>query len=317
MPGTARARAAVDATAAGENPSTALERTNGAASLRGDVAKMEAQFAAAMPRGAEAQQLVRDALTALNLVPKLADCTRNSVLGALMTCAQLGLRPNVPALGHAYLVPFWDNRERVNKAQLIVGYQGMVELAQRSGRIQSLIARVVHAHDEFQVNYGLNDALVHTPVILGDPGEAVAYYAVAKFKDGGHAFVALSREQVDHFRARSKSAENGPWVTDYDAMAMKTAVRQLFKWMPKSTDMAIAMVADESVRVDLTPDALERVEPEVIDVMPVEPLEPTSELAPPLNVDKSTGEVSDDPCPICGASSEQPHDKDVHDVAGV
>lgn len=321
MPGTSRARAAVAATANREDPTKAVERANEGNSLRADVQRMQDQFAAAMPRGAEAAQLVRDALTALNMVPKLGECTRNSVLGALMTCAQLGLRPNVPALGHAWLIPFWDSRERVNKAQLIVGYQGMVELAQRSGRIQSLVARVVHERDEFYVNYGLEDALVHKPVIFGDAGDPIAYYAVAKFKDGGHAFVVLNRDQVEAFRKRSKSKDNGPWVTDYDAMAMKTTVRQLFKWMPKSTDLAIAMSADESVRVDLTPESIEQVQGDFIDVAFVEPLEPTAEQ-PPANVDTATGEVTGwvnddpDPCPVCAAKNGEPHDQDVHEAAG-
>ena len=59
-----------------------------------------------MPKGVEAAQLVRDALTAVRTNPKLAECEPNSVLGSLMTCAQLGLRPGV--LGHAWLLPFWD-----------------------------------------------------------------------------------------------------------------------------------------------------------------------------------------------------------------
>lgn len=297
MPGTTRARAAVEAAAQGADPTKAVQQASPSPvmQLRGEIERHKDQFAAAMPRGAEAAQLVRDALTAVNMVPKLGECTRNSVLGALMTCAQLGLRPNVPALGHAYLLPFKRNYKDEHgqwqskmEAQLIVGYQGMVELAQRSGRIQSLVARVVHERDTFEVNYGLDDALIHRPVIFGETGEAIAYYAVAKFKDGGHAFVVLSKDQVEGFRKRSKSADNGPWVTDYDAMAMKTAVRQLFKWMPKSTELAVAMSADESVRVDLAPDAIERVEHvdgDVIGITPVEPLEPTA--------DTVTGEVTE------------------------
>ena len=224
-------------------------------SLADQIRSMENQFAMAAPKGLEATQLVRDALTALRQTPKLAQCTPQSVLGSLMTCAQLGLRPGV--LGHAYLLPFYDRRQGGQVAQLVVGYQGLVELAHRSGQIQSLIARTVYEHDHFDVDYGLEDKLVHKPYMGGDKGNAVAYYAVAKFTTGGHAFYVMSHpEMVEYKNRHAKSANRGPWVDNFEAMAHKTCVRQLSKWMPKSTELATAISADESVRVDLTPDAI-------------------------------------------------------------
>jgi len=227
--------------------------------LARQIKDMESQFALAMPRGAEATQLVRDALTALRMTPKLADCTPASVLGGLMTCAQLGLRPGV--LGHAWLLPFWDSKSRTHKAQLVIGYQGLVELAHRSGRIASLIARTVYANDGFDVDYGLADRLTHKPALKGDRGEPIAYYAIAKFTTGGHAFVVMTHDEMVVYRDRYAMAKNeerqviGPWRDQFEGMAHKTCVRQLAKWMPKSTEFAAALVADEGVRLDLSPEA--------------------------------------------------------------
>lgn len=229
-------------------------------SLADQIRSMEQQFAMAAPKGAEASQLVRDALTCLRQTPKLAQCTPQSVLGSLMTCAQLGLRPGV--LGHAYLLPFWDKRQGGQVAQLVVGYQGLIELAHRSGQIQSLIARTVYENDIFDVDYGLEDKLVHKPFLGGDKGHPVAYYAVAKFTTGGHAFFVMSHNEMltyrdEHAKARNKQGQVfGPWADNFEAMAHKTCVRQLSKWMPKSTELATAISADETVRVDLTPDAI-------------------------------------------------------------
>ncbi|WP_280465655.1 recombination protein RecT [Nocardia brasiliensis] len=229
--------------------------------LRADIERMEHQFAMAMPRGAEAAQLVRDALTCLKQTPQLARCDRTSVLGGLMTCAQLGLRPGV--LGHAWLLPFG------NKAQLVIGYQGLVELAHRSGKISSLIARTVHANDTFDVDYGLADALIHKPNLKGTRGEPVAYYAIAKFTTGGHAFLVMTYDEMIEYRKKyAKSKTSGPWVDNFESMAHKTCVRQLSKWMPKSTEFARAIEHDETVRVDLSPDAIDHpvhVDSEVID----------------------------------------------------
>jgi recombination protein RecT len=245
--------------------------------LRADIERMEQQFALAMPRGMEAGQLVRDAITCLKQNPKLAQCDRMSVLGSLMTCAQLGLRPGV--LGHAWLLPFWDSKQRGFSAQLVVGYQGLVDLAHRSGKISSLIARTVYANDIFDVDYGLEDRLVHKPNLKGSRGDIIAFYAIAKFTTGGHAFLVMTYDEMIEYRqanAKAKTKEGkvfGPWVDNFEGMAHKTCVRQLSKWMPKSTDFARAIEVDESIRLDLAPDAIDHpvhIDGEVVDVDPSE-----------------------------------------------
>jgi recombination protein RecT len=238
----------------------AVRRENGGVAtntLADQIRSMQSQYQLAMPRGAEAAQLVRDALTAVRTNPKLAECEPASVLGSLMTCAQLGLRPGV--LGHAWLLPFWDNKSRGNKAQLVVGYQGLIELALRSGKISSLIARTVFANDEFDVDYGLADSLVHKPNLFEDRGDPIAFYAIAKFTSGGHAFVVMTVPEMLAYRQKHAKARNregqifGPWVDNFEGMAHKTCIRQLAKYMPKSTELAVALAADEGIRVDLSP----------------------------------------------------------------
>ncbi|MCD2263265.1 recombination protein RecT [Dietzia aurantiaca] len=238
----------------------AQRATNGAArngggapaTLSDQIRNMQDQFQLAMPRGAEASQLVRDALTCVRQTPQLADCDPATVFGALMTCAQLGLRPGV--LGHAWLLPFRNKGQL--QAQLVVGYQGMVELAHRSGQIKSLIARTVYANDTFDVDYGLEDRLVHKPTMRGPKGEAIAYYAIAKFNSGGHAFYVMGHDEMLEYKDKNTRAKFGPWVDHFEQMAHKTCVRQLAKWMPKSTDMAVAVDADEKIRIDTSPDAI-------------------------------------------------------------
>jgi recombination protein RecT len=281
---------------AGAGDALARRRENGGKAnntLADQIRKMESDFQVAMPRGAEATQLVRDALTALRMTPKLAECEHTSVLGALMTCAQLGLRPGV--LGHAWPLPFWDNRSRGYKAQLVIGYQGFIELAHRSGQIRSLIARTVYANDQFDVDYGLADSLVHKPNLFEERGDPIAYYAVAKFVSGGHVFMVMTQKEMLRYRdlhAKSRTREGriiGPWVDNFEGMAHKTCVRQLFKFLPKSTEMAVALAADDGVRVDLTPtvdaaeatEHLDVVEGEVVDDREDGPLAEAPVSGPP------------------------------------
>lgn len=249
------------------------------------IRSMEGQFEAAMPKGAEATQLIRDALTALRTQKDLDRCDHFSVLGALMTCAQLGLRPNVPSLGHCWLLPF-KRREMINgrwenvwQCQLIMGYQGYRELAQRTGQIASLVARVVHENDHYDVEYGLNERLEHKPCRGKPRGEATDYYAIVRFVNGGYSFVSISKPEAEEHRDRYAMAVKidrdtkqrtivGPWRDNFDAMAQKTAFLKLAKWMPKTPELDAAIAADGSVRVDLQPnlDAIhhaDRPEPDV------------------------------------------------------
>ena len=236
---------------------------NGQASLSTLIQNMQGEFQKAAPKGVEATQLVRDALTCLRQTPQLAECDTAAVLGSLMTCAQLGLRPGV--LGHAWLLPFWDSKTRSRKAQLVIGYMGLVELAHRSGQIQSLIARTVYERDQFHVEYGLDDKLVHVPCLDSEKGRPTAYYAVAKMSGGGHAFVVMGHNEMLAYRDNHATAQKdgrvfGPWKDHFEGMAHKTCVRQLAKWLPKSTEFARAIDVDDSVRVDLSPAAVDYTE---------------------------------------------------------
>lgn len=216
---------------------------------------VQSQIKAALPRHMTAERMARIATTEMRKVPKLAQCDPMSFLGAVIQCAQLGLEPG-NALGHAYILPF-DKREKVGgqwktvrtEAQVIVGYRGMIDLARRSGQIVSIDARAVYEGDKFECVLGLDPQVNHEPdwqnPNRADPSKLRFVYAVAKLKDGGVQFDVMSRAEVEAIRSRSKSADNGPWVTDFPAMALKTVVRRLFKYLPVSIELQRAVGLDE------------------------------------------------------------------------
>jgi recombination protein RecT len=224
------------------------------------------QLQRALPAAANMtpDRLARLALTTIRTNPKLAACTQESLLGALMTCAQLGLE--LGPLGHAYLVPFTRNAKvdgewrKWNEAQFVIGYKGILELARRSGNIKSIEARTVFEHDDFEYSYGLSPVLRHTPT-LRDRGQAVASYGVAHFHDGGFYFLVMPMEDITRIRDRSKSYNpdkpSGPWHDDFDAMARKTVIRAMAPYLPLSTEMAQAFNRDETVRTDYSVDTLD------------------------------------------------------------
>lgn len=224
---------------------------------------MQAQIKAALPRHMTPERLARIVTTEIRKVPKLAECTPVSFFGAVIQCAQLGLEPG-NALGHAYILPYDRNVKdgngwtKIKEAQLIIGYRGMIDLARRSGQIVSIDARAVYEGDKFDCRLGLDAHIEHIPD-WNNPNRANAakltfVYAVAKLKDGGIQFDVMSRSEVEGIRARSKAKDKGPWVDDFAAMALKTVVRRLFKFLPVSIELQTAVSLDERADAGLTQD---------------------------------------------------------------
>lgn len=225
-----------------------VKRNTAPKDLKGLLASMTGEIARALPRHVNADRMSRIALTALNSTPKLAQCTPTSFLGCIVQAAQLGLEVNTP-LGHAYLIPFEDKKRGLITCQLIVGYQGMIDLARRSGLVKALYAYPVYEGDKFAWSLGLNPNITHEPST--EPNRErrniTHVYAVAKLEGGEPIFTVLTRSEVEKYRDRSRASRSGPWVTDYEAMALKTAIRRLFRWLPKSAEMATAAAFDEAL----------------------------------------------------------------------
>jgi recombination protein RecT len=218
------------------------------------IEQMKGEIARALPKHMNPDRLARIMLTEVRRTPLLARCTTESFGGAIMTCAQLGLETGVT--GEAYLLPFRNTKKNCYEVQLIIGYQGMAKLYWQAPLAKSLDAQAVFEHDEFDYAYGLEPRLVHRPS-LEDRGRVIAFYAVATLTNGGSAFIVMSPSDIEKIRQRSRAKDDGPWKTDYEAMARKTCLRQLFKLLPKSPELEQALAQDEAVRTDLTADAID------------------------------------------------------------
>lgn len=191
--------------------------------------------------GITPERLKAVALSTFTRTPALWACTPISIARAIVEAGQLGLEPT-GTMGGAYLVPYWNKNTGATEAQLIVGYRGLVILTRRSGEIARVEARVVHANDDFDYEYGLDSYLHHKPARMGDdPGKVAGAYAVAFYRDGNRQFDVMDVAEIDAIRRRSKAADSGPWVTDYEEMAKKTPLRRLTKLLPMALELATAL----------------------------------------------------------------------------
>jgi recombination protein RecT len=188
-----------------------------------------------------AERLARVVLTAMQKNPDLQKCTMESMWECCLHCASLNLMPD--PLGRIYLVPFKDHKKNITIATVVVGYQGFIELAYRSGQIDSIQLRPVFKGDEFSYSFGMEPSLKHVP--CDNPGEMTHVYSVVKVKGADTpSFDVMSRQDVERVRARSKARDNGPWQTDYVPMALKTVFRRHRKLLPQSVDQVAAAEID-------------------------------------------------------------------------
>lgn len=261
-------RAGVPATANGGQP--ALARDPVQALIDGLLPAIQQ----AVPKTLRPDRLARILLTTLRTNPKLLEADRASLKAAILLTAQLGLEPG--PLGQVYLVPFFNKRTNKTEVQVIIGYRGMLDLARRSGQIQSVMVEAVCEGDEFDFELGLNPRLYHKPN-LRQRGKPYAYYGIVRFKDGGYQLSVMTIQEIEEHRKRSRSPEEGPWTTDYDVMCRKTVLRSMWRWLPMSVEMALAEAADEAIvhdaperqSVSITPGyASDETQTEVLDLGP-------------------------------------------------
>jgi recombination protein RecT len=215
------------------------------------IQKSAAELGKALPAHMRPERIVRIALTTLRMNPRLYECNPQSFLAALFQSAQLGLEPNIE--GQAYIIPYGQN------AQFQIGYKGYVELFFRHQSSLSLDMQEVCENDTFDWQYGTESYIKHRPA-LSNRGKVVAYYAVAKLKDGASLFKVMSREDcMEHGKKHSKafSKPDSPWQKDPDAMCKKTVLIQLMKLLPKSIEIQRALAMDETVKTEIKADMFE------------------------------------------------------------
>ena len=174
------------------------------------------KFEAALPETIGVNRMISVAITTLMNNPDLRNCTQGSLLAGLVTSAQLGLEVNTP-LGHAYLIPYKNKGKK--EAQFQIGYQGLLELAFRTGKYSQIYSVIVYENDEFAVTYGLNRDLIHIPA-EENRGKVKGYYAVYKLINGGFDFVYKTIGEMLKF-AKEKSI---PFKMGYSTPDRKSVV---------------------------------------------------------------------------------------------
>lgn len=256
------------------------------------IKKSKPAFQMALGKNLDPERFTRIALTVVKQNPKLMQCSAMSLLGALMSSAQLGLEPNI--LGQSYIIP--RKNRGIWEANFQIGYKGLIKLFYNAKNALSLEAREVYENDDFHFEYGLNSDITHKPA-MENRGEVIAYYAVAKLKDGASTFAVMSVSDIKENAKKysdSYSFSYSPWVKNFDEMAKKTVIKQALKYMPLETEKQMALdettkhySPEESINLDMTE------VPDVTDYEEVEAEEVTNDVETLDDLEKMTRKRED------------------------
>lgn len=232
-------------------------------SLAQIIKKNMTQLISVLPKHITPERMARVSLSTIRRNPKLCQCAPETLFMAILEASTLGLE--IDSRGLVYLVPFWNSKTRTNDVQLMCGYRGMIELAYRSGRIQSIQASVVGENDKFDYARGLNPRLEHIPN-LQDKGKIIAAYAIAIMKDGASQFEVMSLPELEKVRRSSRAADSGPWVDWTEQMYIKTVVKRLCKFLPLSPEMARSVELDDCIDAGIAQSFGETVDTSIFDI---------------------------------------------------
>lgn len=209
---------------------------------------IQAQLAKAIPvtmqKTFTPERLTRLFWQEVRRIKHLDECTPETIATGLMTAAQLGIEIGV--MGQGWLLPFYNKKRNCYEATFLIGYKGLVGLARRSGEVASIETHIVYTNDLFRLKLGIETTVEHEPCLNGPRGTAKLVYGVARFKDGGHHFEFMTMDDVQKVRARSRSKDDGPWVTDFEQMVRKTLIRRMANYLPMSIEFSNALTVDQA-----------------------------------------------------------------------
>lgn len=217
------------------------------AAMRADLKARQDTIFAAAAKHVRPERLIEQVAKSCIANSDLLDCTQASLYFSISEAATLGLELD-GVLGHAYLVPFRNNRAGTVEAVLVPGYLGLKELAYRSGHVAALTAGIVHDGDKFEYRLGSEPFLNHVPSDNPYTGSPTHAYAIVKTDLGGTIIAVVSWAQFEAHRNKFSKGwrrSDSAYQTNPNAMLLKTVVRKVLKLAPLSSESQAIMQRED------------------------------------------------------------------------
>ena len=191
-------------------------------------------------------------VTSLIQIANSNDLLKNAEPKSVFNAGLLATSLNLPlnnSLGHAYIVPFKNNKANITEAQFQIGYKGLQQLAMRTGLYLDIDAKVVYEGQYVEDNsfkgYHFNWKGKKSDNVVG-------YASYFRLKNGFESLHYMSKEDLEKHASRYSQTYKrgfGNWKDDFDKMGLKTVIKLLLNSgkAPLSVEMENAIKADQSV----------------------------------------------------------------------
>lgn len=226
----------------------------------------------------KAPQFMSSLLNLYNGDPGIQAAEPLSIVSSALVAATLDL-PIDKNLGYAWIVPFYDSKKGHKAAQFQLGYKGYIQLALRTGQYKAI--NVIEVREGELIKWNRLTEEVELDLDGATSEKVVGYCGYFKLINGFEKTVYWTRDEVEahrikHNKMKDKKALNNVWKSDYDAMAMKTVLRNMLgKWGILSIELQKAFSEDEAREIkDITEDANEI---EIIEAAPEEAQKPIAQ----------------------------------------
>ena len=123
-------------------------------------------------------------------------------------------------------------------------YQGLIEIAYRSGAVSGFRRGTVCENDDFLWDMG--EIQRHRIDFSKPRGKVIGYWIRVLFRDHNVADHFMSVDEVSDVRKMSKAPNSPAWTKRFDEMAYKTVFRNLYKWLPKTEALTQAFAVSDS-----------------------------------------------------------------------
>lgn len=192
--------------------------------------------------GKKAPAFISSIISATKSNPQLKEADPNSILSSAVVAATLDLPIN-PNLGFAHIVPYGG------KAQFQMGWKGFVQLAIRTGQFKTMNAAEVYEGELVSWNRVTGEIEIDLNAKKSDA--VIGYVAFFRMINGFEKYHFMTADQVKkHGKKYSKSYAKGfgPWVDDFNSMALKTVLKLLLsKYGMLSVEIQKAVQADQAI----------------------------------------------------------------------
>ena len=189
--------------------------------------------------GARAPQFVSSIVSLVNGDSNLRTAFAQSpvtVIQSALKAATYDL-PVDPALGYAYIVPFNNTKdgEKRMEATFIMGYKGMIQLAQRTGAYKTI--NVIDVREGELKSYNRLTEEVEFEFIEDEDErnakEIIGWCGYFKLVNGAEKTIYMTKKQIIAHEEKNRKGKfmGKGWREDFNAMAEKTVLRKLIgKW---------------------------------------------------------------------------------------